>query len=218
MLLRPIFQSLCIALLPVAASAATITPTSYSYVNAPNSSGSAYEDDSYNGTTGQLTDGFSATQSWIPTDGFGLPGPNVGWLNVNPTITFTFDKAYDFGSMIVNAQDTQGRFGVGLPSFFTIVGASASNSVVSPTFSSPATPSPGGDSGNRPPINLGIDLSGLDPTHVLTVEVHRDTSWTFLSEVSFSTEPLAAVPGPAALPLSVGALGLLGWIGRRRRR
>ncbi|MEM6682497.1 MAG: hypothetical protein AAF607_09665 [Pseudomonadota bacterium] len=82
--------------------AAIISPTSY---NIPNgSTGSfTYFDDSYNGAggnnvpgaaltggVGDLTDGVIAVTSWNGPDGPN-PGPYVGWLNINPKLSFFFD-------------------------------------------------------------------------------------------------------------------------------
>ncbi|MEO0484680.1 MAG: VPLPA-CTERM sorting domain-containing protein [Pseudomonadota bacterium] len=196
------------AFLPAAALAAPIQPIYYSYIIAPNG-GSAYLDDTYNGTTGQLTDGISATLPWSNTDGFGAPGPNVGWQGTNPTIQFNFDQVYSFGAMVVNFQDNEGAFGVGLAETMTV------NGVTSPTLTSPNAP---GGGNVRSPIDVTMDLTAVAPTDTLTLTINREFFWTFVSEVSFdSTPPTAAVPVPASLPLLLGCLGVIGLLARRRR-
>lgn len=188
--------------LPFGLQAATVVPTSYIYDVAPNHS-TAYKDDTYNGTIGQLADGVSATGDWQATDGSGLPGPNVGWQNVNPQITFFFEQAYNFGSLTLNAQDGQGTFGVILPKSVTV------NAVTSAEFIS---------GGVRTAVDRTMSLASLAATDTLFVTVNRDTSntWTFLSEFTFETAS-AAVPLPAGLPLLLAGLGGLVLVQRRRR-
>ncbi|MFW2541666.1 VPLPA-CTERM sorting domain-containing protein [Primorskyibacter sp. 2E107] len=201
-------RSFCLyalALFPAAASAATLAPTGYSYLVAPNSSGSAYEDDTYNGITGELTDGISATADWHVTDGSGIVGPNVGWNNVNPTIQFTFDQVYDFGTMIVNMQDGKGAHGVGLASSITV------NGLTSPTLIGNGTSAITG-------WDVTMDLSGLAPTDTLTVTVTRGYQWTFLSEFTFTGAAPSEVPVPAGLPLLLLGVGSLAALRRRKPR
>ncbi|WP_425102098.1 VPLPA-CTERM sorting domain-containing protein [Tropicibacter sp. S64] len=200
-MLRTIALS-ALALIPVAASATVITPTGYTYTVGPNSSGSAYEDDTYNGTTGQLTDGVSATLDWHFTDGGGAAGPNVGWLNVNPVIVFTFDQAYDFGTMIVNMQDGKGAHGVGLANSITV------NGLTSPTLTGNGTTDITG-------WDVSMDLSALAPTDTLSVTVNRGFQWTFLSEFTFNTAT-SEVPLPAGLPLLLLGLGSIAALRRRK--
>ncbi|WP_136442374.1 VPLPA-CTERM sorting domain-containing protein [Pacificoceanicola onchidii] len=191
-------------LIPAAAQAAVVSPTSYMYYAAPNSSGSAYEDDTYNGTLGQLADGISATTDWQPTDGFGAPGPNVGWLNVNPLILFSFDTVYQFSELVLNLQDGKGIAGVGLADSITV------NGLTSPMLTGNGTAFSGA-------WDVTMDISSLAPTSTLMVEVHRGFQWTFLSEFTFSTaEATAEVPLPAGLPLLLAGLGGLALIRRRK--
>lgn len=183
---------------PVATFASTVTPISYTYISAPNG-GSAYRDDSYNGTTGQLTDGVSANSDWQATDGFNRPGPNVGWSLINPVIQFDFDQDYDFSNLVMNFQDGQGIAGVGIPDSVTV------NGVTSPMLT-------GGNTVGA--LNATVDLSSLTPTDQLTVTVNRGFQWTFLSEFTFSTAA-PAVPVPAGLPLLLTGLGAFAWLRRR---
>ena len=206
----------CALLLPGMAQAASVFPISYSYFQSPNSGGN-YLDDSYDGTLGELTDGVIPAVSWRFTDSDGVRavvGPNVGFQGIDPRITFTFDRAYDFATITVHTQDTRGRAGVGLPSQFSVVGGTPLDVVTSPILVSPDTPNPMGDAIFRPPVALTLDISALAPTNTLTLDIENGSTFVFLTEVAFTETTV--VPVPAALPLSLGALGLLGWIGRRR--
>ncbi|SPH17055.1 hypothetical protein DEA8626_00569 [Defluviimonas aquaemixtae] len=198
------------AMAPHALSAATVLPTSYDMPNG-NSGFFTYFDDSYNGSgnpslsgdqlsggLGQLTDGTIATQSWNSTAGSHLP--YVGWLNVDPVITFNFATNLSFNSMTFYFDDTNGVGGVSQPASVTVNGV---NQIV------PTNP-------GSTPFSFTFDLNGAT-TNTLTASITRQTQWVFLSEVTFDAVP-APIPVPAALPMLLAGLGGLGFMSRYRRK
>jgi hypothetical protein len=189
---------------PMAAQAVTvvpsISPTSYSYIVAPNNSGSIrYRDESGS----DLIDGIAATGHWN-TQEASRNGPNVGWYTVDPTIEFYFDQLYDFTSITMNIQDTNGSGGVGIAEGITINGLNY------------AITSPGANGA----VDLSFDISSLSDTDTLLVTVDRRFNWTFLSEFTFEgvTADVSAVPVPAGLPLLLAGLGGLALVRRRKSK
>lgn len=202
-----------------AAHAAPVTPLSYDMINGGTGS-YTYWDSTYNGSgstttnysslsggTGELTDGYIETRNWNhpavePPAG---DGPYVGWVNLNPTIVFHFDQAYAFDAVTFYF-DASGAGGVTPP-------ASVYDTIGNVNYTIPASAYPT----NAP---FAFAISGLSTTdvqgeNVLSLQVIRGGSWTFLSEVSFDA-PTPAVPLPATGLLLAGAFG--GMAAWRRRR
>ena len=195
------------------ASAATVSPTSYDMPNG-NTGSYNYWDDAYTGSgdntvngaalsggLGDLTDGIIATRNWNFVEGpRGPHGPYVGWVHVNPVITFNFDAVQSFNSMTFHFDDADGYGGVSQPGSVTVNGVNA----VVPTNAGPD------------PFSFTFDLSGVT-TDTLSATIFRSNAWVFLSEVTFDAE-MSAVPVPASLPLLAVGLGGLGLMARRKRR
>ncbi len=198
---------------------AVLAPTSYDMLNGQSGLYN-YWDDSYSGTgnnqknlaplsggLGDLTDGIIATENWIDVeDPPGPHGPYVGWVNMDPTITFHFGESVNVGKVVLHVDDrgsakppeSVGISMDGLPALYFAVD--------DPPSSDP----------------FAITLSNLDLTgESLALEVFvrdgpSDWDWVFLSEVEFES---AHTPEPTTFVIwsLLGTLGIIvGW--RRRRR
>ena len=147
------------------------------------------------GGTGDLTDGVIATGNWNAGD-----APKyVGWVIINPTITFTFAQSHDFTSATFYFDDSNGAGGVSQTGSVSINGSNRSV---------PTNP-------GSAPFSFTFDLTGTS-TDTLTTQLFRSNSWVFLSEVTFD----AAAPSPVPLPAAGGMLllGLAGFGALRRRQ
>lgn len=203
--------TLCMIALP--GVAATVVPDSYAMLNGQTGS-FQYWDQSYSGAgnpsgtlsalsggTGDLTDGIIATENWNVAEAPAGNGPYVGWLAIDPVITFVFDALYSFNSITFHFDDSNGAGGVQPPRSVLVNGLSS------------AVPNPASGA----PFAFTLDLSTLAPTATLEATIFRaPSSWVFLSEVTFDAQ-VSAVPVPASLTLLGGALFGLGMMRRKRR-
>lgn len=175
---------LCSSLAPAA-----ITVAGYS-LNPRNSN-------DYPDSGGEMTDGITDSRAWsIPatTISFADVVALTGWLNRDPSITFSFSEAVNVRSFTVWAADSDNSAGVGLPSAVNI--RTPDNSFTR-TFTVNASDYPG--SGFTRPLTF----SGFSVTSdELIVTATRAHQWTMLSEVQFS-----AIPEPkSGLLCGVGLL------------
>ena len=199
---------------------AVLAPTSYDMLNGQSGKYN-YWDDSYSGTgnnqeslaplssgLGDLTDGIIATENWIDAEyPRESPGPYVGWVNMDPKITFHFGESVNVGKVVLHVDDLGG---VQPPESVSISmdGLPALNFAVDDPLSSDP---------------FAITLSNLDLTgESLALEVFvrdspsSDWDWVLLSEVEFES---AHTPEPTTFVVwsLLGTLGIIvGW--RRRRR
>lgn len=200
-----------------AATAATVTPTSYDMLNGQNGS-YTYQDGTYSvggllhpnantsgaalsGGLGELTDGIIATGNWNSPGVEPAPGngPYVGWASIQPVITFNFADAVDFVSATFHF-DGSNAGGVAPPSSVTING-------VNQAVSAPAS---------TDPFAFTFDLSGQAPTDTLVATIFDGQGpWVFLSEVTFEAN-VSAVPLPAGSLLILTGLAGLGAARRRK--
>lgn len=188
-----------------AAHATPLAPASYEMSNGETGS-YTYWDDSYDGSgsnttslaplsdgLGDLTDGVIATQNW-----FNTPGPYVGWLNINPTITFSFDGTVAIDTVTLHVDDANGAGGVATPGSVSIAGTNYA--IADPAGAAPFAVTIGG---------LGFTGATLD------IQLFEGSApWLFVSEIEFAGS-VVRTPEPG----SMGLLGLgLGLVALRRRK
>jgi hypothetical protein len=217
--MKPIQTAFATLTLLAAAStqAASVLPTSY---DMPNGYGQAsggsfnYWDRAYTGSgntqldfaplsggLGDLTDGVIATERWDMVENVAGTGPYVGWLSLDPVITFHFASALQFTEVTVWHDDANGYGNVATPQAFVVTVGSQSQ-----TFN---ITDRDGDTPFASTLLLGPGFVGSS----LQLQVVRYDSATMLSEVSFQA---AAVPEPATW--AMWALGAAVLVQARRRR
>ena len=179
--------------------AALVIPASYSM---PNGYGRAsrgafnYWDRFYSGSgdttvdgaalsdgLGDLTDGSTASDNWRWVENNEGTGPYVGWVNIDPQITFQFDSAITFETVRIHVDDSNGFGGVSPPASITIDGGGM---VVTSMVGDPFA----GD-----PFWVELDVSDLAINDSqLAITLNRQTAWVFASEVEF----IATIPEPGS--------------------
>ncbi len=197
------------------AMADAVKPVSYDMANG-NTGSFHYWDDTYTGSgdrtvdgaalaggLGQLTDGVTGDNDWAANLGNGNAYEWVGWLNVNPQITFTFSEATTFTQIAVHANNAQ-YGGVGIFSSFI---ASFSNDGVNYTsvLGRDVTAAEKADTSAR---YYQLEVPEITAKYV-QLYFYREAQWTFISEVTFN-----AVPAPAGTV----AFGMAALACTRRRR
>jgi hypothetical protein len=156
-----------------------LPPVAYDMLNGETGS-YTYFDDSYDGEgdndvplaplsggLGDLTDGVIATQNWNAT-----PGPYVGWVSIDPTITFHFDRWVRVRMITLHLDDSNGGGGVYPPTQVTITMGDT-------TLELPVTDPPSGE-----PFAVSFDELGLTGDMLeLTLVDNNSGRYMMLSEV-----------------------------------
>lgn len=192
-----------------AATAASV-PSSYDMLNG-HSGSYHYWDDTYSGrgcTTcdnmalsggkGDLTDGIIATDNWFVTEAPAGAGPYVGWY-FDQTIRFHWNESTSIDSVVFYLDDANGVGNVSPPLRITVGGKNF-------PVSDPAGAAPFAFTASA------IGFTGKD----LVVNLYRQNTWIFLSEVAFFG-PARKVPEPASALLLLMALGAAGAARLRRK-
>ncbi len=162
-----------------------ILPSSYDMLNGETGT-YTYFDDSYNGNgdpteplsplsggLGELVDGVIATQHWNQAN-----GPYVGWVSVDPTITFHFDLPVNISAITLHIDDDGGGGGVDVPDDVTVVMGGT-------TLEFDVTDPPGGS-----PFGFTMsDLNLSGDTLEITLADHSTGGYMMLSEVEFVGGP-----------------------------
>ena len=186
----------------------SITPVSYDMLNGEggffrywdlNYTGSGSTNTSLaplSGGLGDLTDGIIATDNWFNVENLAGTGPYVAWQEINPTITFNFDKLVNIDSVTIWVDDANGFGSVATPSSAEIsMGGIAQNfNIVDPVDSAP--------------IEVTFSDLNLSGTSLDLTLFEGDQTWIFLSEVAFEGSPVST-PEPSIL-LGLGTLALAG--------
>ena len=210
--------AITIALAAPAGATTQIFATSY---DTPNGDGQAhtgtynYWDKNYTGSgstttdgaaltggLGDLTDGVVASGIWntVEIDSSGT-GPYVGWVkenSLNPLLIFQFAGSPTINGIGIHL-DNSGIGGVFSPSAIWIDG-------INTAFTAPLL-------GTAGLVNFtGLNLTGN--THSIQFFQPGDATWTFVSEVQFSS---GAVPEPASWAMMITGFGMVGGAMRRRQ-
>jgi hypothetical protein len=118
---------------------------------------------------GDLTDGVIATQHWNVAH-----GPYVGWVSVDPTITFHFGETVNIDVLVLHLDDSGGGGGVYVPDDVTIT-------MGDQTLVFPCSDPPGAE-----PFAFTLEDLGLSgDTLGLTLSDYSTSGYMMLSEVEF---------------------------------
>lgn len=207
---------LVIAAASASASAATLSPVSYSMINGrtgfqnyldetyggPGATGNPLVASSFlSGGLGQLTDGVIGTNDILANGSFDW----VGWLEVTPVITFDFGSVVTIETLDVHAASISANFGdVDLPG--TVVWEFSNDGV---TFGTSLTRTTSSAESNDPSSQWLSSTTSQNARYVRATLTDGVQPWIFVSEFAFTGVP---TPGAAGLAMLAVAAGL-----RRRR-
>ena len=169
-------------------AAITITPSSYTQTS-PHGN---FPDSGV-----KLTDGIIGANDWQNP-----AGPWVGWLNTDPTITFTFASSVTVNEVRIgfNRDESYGRIFI------------PQNVIIESTTFSPSSSA----IGDKERGFLSFDGAWTGSTLSITLKngtAHSSPYWIFVDEMTFS-----AVPEPSTYLAGLSALGMLGLFGWRNRK
>ena len=163
-----------------------IMPAFYDLLNGESGS-YTYFDDDYDGDgnnsqplapltngLGDLTNGVIAAEHWNVAS-----GPYVGWVSIDPTITFHFDQNVNINVVTLHLDDSGGGGGVYAPDDVTIV--MGGQTLVFPCSDPP---------GDEPFAFTLEDLALSGDTLELTIADYSTSGYMMLSEVEFHGSPV----------------------------
>ncbi|MEM1402783.1 MAG: PEP-CTERM sorting domain-containing protein [Pseudomonadota bacterium] len=218
----------CLCITSANVSAGLLTVDSYTTLNGESDSGNTYHDESYNGVgnqavdkdplsggTGDLTDGYIAANSWAAEELGVANGPYVGWLDLNPTISFFFADLVKITRVILHADNSRDSSGVSAPR--------AVRFNAGPEISTNATPVQNTVAAYAFDVNFTsttLDLQIFDYESgggAPFFQGRQSPSWLMISEIQFEGEvvnPTNQVPLPGTIALL--GMGLLVATSRRK--
>ncbi len=145
----------------------------------------------------QLTDGIYGVDNWTANLGYGNAQEWVGWITVNPTLTFAFNSPVTVNKVSIDFARAEPGAGIYLPTQVTIGGVAFALSGAELADQTRGT----------------LEFVGSWTGNSLSVEITtRGRNWVFVDEVQFS-----AVPEPAHWAGASG-LGLVVFCLHRRWR
>jgi hypothetical protein len=161
------------------------------------------------GGLGALTDGVITNQNWPAVENASGTGPYVGWITIDPTITFHLAGVRSYQTIDVYV-DNSGTGGVSAPSAIVVSDGvhSQSFAVTNPGFGSPLD------------ITLNVAALGLAGNTVsLTLDRSTDVAgfpWVFAQEVVFQGTTVDEPVSQVLLALGLGVVLFLGLRGAPR--
>ncbi|MFM9957744.1 MAG: hypothetical protein ACKVZJ_06690 [Phycisphaerales bacterium] len=196
-----------------AGTVSNLSPVSYDMVNGRSGFGT-YRDDTYNGSgnpnldssflsggLGQLTDGVIGTDDIFDNNFFDW----VGWLEVQPVITFDFGAVSTIDSISVRAASVSLFGDVDIFGTMTVEGSINGTDY----FPVGTRTTSAGERADPAAQWLALDTTGTQARYLRASFADGDQPWLFFSEVAFTGVP---TPGVATV-----AFAALTFAARRRR-
>lgn len=188
------------------ASAANLTPLSYTFNAATDCGSWCYHDPSFT----KLTDSVLGAEGWAANQGAEWDG----WTDRSVDIDFTFASAKTFTSVTIGT--TQDRLDdVVLPNFNIFSSTNGVNWTLQGSLVTPASAANNRNAFSTLPHGF-LTVSGLNFTAPLVrVQAVNNGPWIFVDEVTFQGR--GGVPEPATWGMMILGFGAAGSMIRRRR-
>lgn len=174
-------------LLPVMGQAAPVHGIDNTYLEAPDGL-AIFKAQDLAPTLDEMSEGLTGYLDWERRDGFDKSGPRVGWLDVQHRMALASELGYDLG--FIGVDGLRRAAGIVLQGLTTTQVFGTEMSEASDRF------------------GALFDLNAIAASERFLSEIVRGSQLSFLGPQSSSAE-VAPVPGPAGLPLMLGAVGIL---------